>query len=113
MSKVKLKIELNEYEDIIDGIFINNKIKFLLDKKLVTISINDNNIIMERKHNDNEYTYICFDKINPEAYYFYNNKYPLNIKVINIKKNNNIIEVKYKIENDIFEFKLEYEGSEL
>ena len=26
MSKVKLRIKLNEYEDIIDGIFIDNKI---------------------------------------------------------------------------------------
>ena len=74
MSKVKLRIKLNEYEDIIDGIFIDNKIKFLLDKKIVTITINDNNIIMERRHNDNEYTYICFDEINPKAYYFYNNE---------------------------------------
>lgn len=108
MSKVKLKIKLNEYKDIIDGIFIDNKIKFLLDKKIVTITINDNNIIMERKHNDNEYTYICFDEINPEAYYFYNNKYQLNIEVIEINKNNNIIEVKYKIEDNIFDFKIEY-----
>ena len=37
MSKVKLRIKLNEYEDIIDGIFIDNKIKFLLDKKIVIL----------------------------------------------------------------------------
>lgn len=113
MSKAKLRVKLNEYEDTVNGILINNKIKFLLDKKMVTISINDNNIIMERKYSESEYTYICFDEINPKAYYFYNNKYPLNIEVIKMKKNSNIIEIKYKIEKDIFDFKLEYEGCEL
>lgn len=113
MSKVKLKVKINEYEDVINGILLNNQITFLLDKKMVTIIINDNNIIMKRKHNEREYTYICFDEINPEAYYFYNNKYPLNIKIIKIKKDNNIIEIKYKIEKDIFDFKLEYEGCEI
>lgn len=107
MSKVKIKIKLNEQENNINGILTNNKLKFILDKKIVTITINKNNIIMERKHNDNEYTYIYFDKKNPEAYYFYKNKYTLNIEIIKMKIND-YIEIKYKIENQIFDLKIEY-----
>ena len=113
MSKVKIKLKLNDFEDKINGIFMNNQLKFLLDKKVVTLNIEDNMIMMKRMENDNEYTFICFNENNPEAYYYFHQKFPLNIKVNKLNIKTNQIELNYEIEEQLFIFKLEYEEGEL
>lgn len=113
MSKVKIKLKLNDFEDSITGILNGNKLKFLLDKKVVTLKMNDNNIIMKRYENNEEYTYIEFDKNNPIAYYYFNQKFPLNIIVNKLEIKNNKIDIQYNVEKQSFIFKIEYEEGEL
>ena len=113
MSKVKISLKLNDLEDEISGILLNNQLKFLLDKKVVTLQLEDNMIMMKRMENDEEYTYIKFSKKNPEAYYYFNQKYPLNIKINKLEKNENKIQINYEIEENVFIFELEYKEGEL
>lgn len=113
MSKVKLNLKINELNEQVDGILHNNKLQFLLNGKIVTICIFDNKITMKRNENDNEYTYINFEKEDPEAYYYFNKKFPLNIKILLLNIRHGIIEIKYIIENDEFYFKIEYKEGEI
>ena len=110
MSKVKINLKLNDFEDSIVGILIDNKLKFLLDKKIVTLDIYDNNIVMKRYENDDEYTYIDFNKKNPIAYYYFKQKFPLNITIEKLEIRKNEIEINYNVENQLFTFKISYEG---
>lgn len=113
MSKVKIKLKLNDLEDSQIGILNGNRLKFLLNKKVVTLELYDNNIVMKRYENDEEYTYINFDKNNPVAYYYYNQKFPLNILVKKLEIHNNKIDICYFVEEQSFMFKIEYEEGEL
>ena len=112
MSKVKIKLKLNDFEDELTGILVNNQLKFLLDKKVVTLQIEDNMIMMKRMENEDEYTYICFNKNNPEAYYYFNQKFPLNIKINKLEINKKV-SIEYEIEGNKFIFEIEYEEGEL
>lgn len=113
MSKVKINLKLNDFHDTIDGILNGNQLKFLLDKKVVTLRLEDNMIMMKRMENNQEYTFIRFCIEHPEAYYYFNQKFPLNIRVNKLNVKNNQIEINYEIEEQLFIFKLEYEEGEL
>lgn len=113
MSKVKIKLKLNDLEEEISGILINNQLKFLLDKKVVTLQLEDNMIMMKRMENKEEYTYIKFSKIDPEAYYYFNQKFPLNIKINKLEIIQNKIQINYEIEENVFKFELQYKEGEL
>lgn len=112
MSKIKIKIILNEESFTYDGIKSKNTIKYKDKDMLVKIEIS-NNITMIRENDDYKLELIFNNSESSGSYYL--KKYH---KMINIVVNTNQLEIgenyifiNYKIEdNEQFEFKLEYEA---
>lgn len=109
MGKVNLLVKYclinNKVEYNIKGIFINNQIKFLDKENIMILDLNLN--ILERETKNEKIIFdflnkICFiqDKIS-------NNKTSFQIEIINLKNNKNYFYVKYKIDENIFEIKIE------
>lgn len=108
MGKVNLLIkyclinQINEYN--IKGIFINNQIKFLENNNKMNLDLNKNILIRETKNEK-----ITFD-FNNKICYIYdkssNLKINFCIEVIDLKILNNSFYVKYKIDKDEFEIKI-------
>ena len=108
MGKVNLFIknclrkEKEEYN--IKGIYLNNKIKYIYNKDIFIIDFN--NCILE-KRNDNKKIILNFKQ--KECFIYYDYLYTkFMIDVIIFKILNNSFYVKYKIDNDIYEYKLSY-----
>ena len=107
MSKINLFIKyclINEKKEYnIKGIYQNNKIIFKDFDTLMIVNLDSN--VLERKKDDSN---IIFD-FNKKMCFINNNNIQIDLKlnIIEFKKNNTLFYVKYKIENDEFEFKLE------
>lgn len=113
MSKVKIRLKINDLETKINGIFHDNRLIFFLNQKKVTLMLKENMITMKKIENEQEYTYLTFHSEHPEAYYFFHQKYPLNIQIDNLRIESQKIKVNYQIEKQPFIFEIEYEEGEI
>lgn len=105
MGKVNLLVKYclrnQEFEYNIKGIYQNNKIKYNDETGIVVIDLNNN--ILERYSNNEK---IIFDFNNKKCYIDSLNVF-FDINVINFINEKNKFYVKYKLENDSFEIKIE------
>ena len=113
MSKVKIRLKINDLEEQINGIFHDNYLIFFLNKKKVTLMLKENMITMKKMENEHEYTYLKFHPDYPEAYYFFHQKYPMNIQIDNLQIKPQKMRVNYRIEEQSFLFEIEYEEGEI
>lgn len=111
MSKKKITLKMFQNGNILNintiGIKEENKLKFFLEQKKVTLLLNEDNIIMDRIIDNETYIKIIFDKNNPKAMCIMNN----NIFDMNIEVNLLIIEkdkiiIKYKLEENEIDLEL-------
>lgn len=113
MSKVKIRLKINDLEEQINGIFHDNYLIFFLNQKKVTLMLKENMITMKKMENEHEYTYLKFHSDYPEAYYFFHQKYPMNIQIDNLQIKPQKMRVNYQIEEQPFLFEIEYEEGEI
>lgn len=111
MSKKKITLKITENENILNvdtiGIKEENSLKFFLNQKKVTLLINSDNIIMNRRIDNEMYIKIIFDKNNPKAICIMNDKtFDINILVKELIIDKNEIKIKYKLEENKFDLEL-------
>ena len=112
MSKIKIKIILNEERFTYDGIKSKNTIKYKDKDMLVKIEIS-NNITMIRENDDYKLELIFNNNESRGSYYLkkYHKMIDIVVNTNQLEIGENYIFINYKIEdNEQFEFKLEYEA---
>lgn len=111
MSKKKITIKITENGNILNvdtiGIKEENSLKFFLEQKKVTLLINNDNIIMDRRIDNDMYIKMIFDKNNPKAICIMNDKtFDMKIEVTDLIIRENEIKIKYRLEENEFELEL-------
>lgn len=111
MSKKKITLKITENGNILNvdtiGIMEENSLKFFLEQKKVTLLINNDNIIMDRRIDNDMYIKMIFDKNNPKAICIMNDKtFDMNIEVKNLIIKENEIKIKYRLEENQFDLEI-------
>jgi len=111
MSKKKINLKITQNSNILNeniiGIMEENSLKFFLEQKKVTLLINKDNIIMDRKIDNDMYIKMIFDKNNPKAMCIMNDKvFDMKIEVNELIIKENEIKIQYKLEENDFGLEL-------
>ncbi len=115
--KIKGKINLKNNDEIImdnklfTGLKIDNKITYYEDDIKVSLVLSDE-IMLKRSNDEYELELIFTNKNDSEGKYILkkdNLSLPLYIITDKIIVDNNLIVINYQIDNEKFEFKLEFE----
>lgn len=111
MSKKKIALKISENGNISNvntiGIKEENSLKFFLEQKKVTLLINSDNIIMDRRIDNEMYIKMIFDKNNPKAICIMNDKvFNMKIEVSDLIIKETEIKIKYKLEENEFDLEL-------
>ena len=118
MTKINCCINLKENDKLVFdnknviGIKRKNKITYQNDNILVTVLIDDNKITMKRISDEYNIILSFEEKNNTKGEYFLNNSnlmLPLNIFTDKILVSEKKIEITYKIENNVFDFAIDFE----
>ena len=117
MGKIRLReIFKSDDEDIdidIIGIINKNKIVYKENDIKVTIVVLSNKIFMNRKHSNYEIDFVFENKVTTEATYIlkeYNKEFKFDIKTTKLEIKEDLIDIVYRIEDNIFSFILKIGG---
>lgn len=110
MIDYSLKTKEKEENKHIIGIKQNNNIIFKDEDYNMHLIIEQNKVIMKRE-NKETILEITFDKVSNGNLFLkeYNQSLDLEIKLIDLLLNQNMIKIKYEINEDIIDFSLKYE----
>lgn len=118
MGKIKLREILKSNNDNIDifinGILNKNKIIYKENDVKVTIAVLSNKILMNRLHKNYEID-LTFEKGKTTYAIYklkeYNKEFKLTIKTTKLDIDEKSISINYRLEEELFSFKLEIGGS--
>lgn len=106
MPKTKLKVKINDLENIVNSTINNDIIKYNeIDNTKVSYDLNKN--ILERDNDDLHMIYDFNNKKGTILIKEMNRELELSIENINIERDKNNIKVNYSIENNDYIYELE------
>ena len=106
MPKTKLKVKINDLENIVNSTINNDIIKYNeIDNTKVSYDLNKN--ILERDNDDLHMIYDFNNKKGTILIKEMNRELELSIENIDIERNKNNVRVSYTIENNDFLYELE------
>jgi hypothetical protein len=108
MSKIKVEYKINNENKICMGIMSKNKITFKDEDTKFSIILG-NEVVLKRSTNEYELI-ITFGSLDTCTY---NLKHygimNIDVKKISLENNKNNLKIKYEINNEIYDFELNYE----
>ena len=110
LPKIKIKYSLNNMDKTLFGIKNDNKIIYKDDDYMVNLSFDHDKVILIRE-SDEIISEMHFSKKSSCKYQIkkYNKYVELNLELLKLNVSDNEVEINYKIEDEIINFKMHYE----